>query len=39
MDNIEDEYNDFIFVKMLESVGIFDINEYKIDFFNVEILR
>lgn len=39
MDNIEDEYNDFIFVKMLESAGIFDTNEYKIDFFNAEISR
>lgn len=39
VDGIEDEYNDFIFVKMLESAGIFDTNEYKIDFFNAEISR
>lgn len=39
IDGIEGEYNDFIFVKMLESAGIFDINEYKIDFFNAEISR
>lgn len=39
LDGIEDEYNDFIFVKMLESAGIFDTNEYKIDFFNAEISR
>lgn len=39
IDGIDDQYNDFIFVKMLESAGIFDNNAYKIDFFNTEISK
>lgn len=32
-------YDDCIFVKMLESANIFDIAEYKNDFFNAEIVK
>ncbi|SFE87165.1 PDDEXK family nuclease [Trichococcus pasteurii] len=39
VDGIEEEYNDFIFVKMLESANIVEVNEYKIDFFNAEISK
>ena len=39
IEDIESEYNDFIFVKMLESANIFDTNDYKTDFFNAEIAR
>ena len=39
IEGIEDDYNDFIFVKMLESANILDTNEYKVDFFNAEIAR
>lgn len=39
IEGIENKYNDFIFVKMLESANIFDTNDYKTDFFNAEIAR
>ncbi|WP_304509170.1 ABC-three component system protein [Anaerotignum sp.] len=32
-------YKDCIFVKMLESANIFDIDDYKNDFFNAEIAK
>lgn len=37
IEGIEDQYNDFIFVKMLESAGINNTDDYKTDFFNAEI--
>ncbi|MFQ7605133.1 MAG: ABC-three component system protein [Enterococcus avium] len=37
--NLDEEYNDFIFVKMLESANITEINDRKIEFFNAEISR
>lgn len=36
IENIE-EYNDFVFVKMLESAYITDTNSCKIEYFNAEI--
>lgn len=37
--NIDNQYNDFIFVKMLESANISDINACKTEFFNTEISK
>ncbi|MBC1557368.1 hypothetical protein HB911_01490 [Listeria booriae] len=37
IDNIEDEYNDFVFVKMLESAKVTDLNTCKMEYFNAEI--
>lgn len=39
VEGIEDEYNDSIFIKMLESANITDTYECKIDFFNAEISK
>lgn len=39
IEGIDEDYNDFIFVKMLESANILDTNEYKVDFFNAEIAK
>ena len=39
LEGISEEYNDFIFVKMLESANIESTNDYKVDFFNAEISR
>ncbi|MDG4957203.1 hypothetical protein [Lactococcus lactis] len=38
-DNLEEEYNDFVFVRMLESANILDTDDCKIEFFNAEIAR
>lgn len=38
-DNLENEYNDFVFVRMLESANIMDTDDCKIEFFNAEISR
>lgn len=37
--DIDEEYNDSIFVKMLESAGIDFIDDCKVEFFNAEISR
>lgn len=39
IENLEEEYNDFIFVKMLESANVTGINDCKVEFFNAEISR
>ncbi|EAC2274163.1 TPA: hypothetical protein IP933_002927 [Listeria monocytogenes] len=37
IENIEEEYNDFVFIKMLESAKITNLNTCKMEYFNAEI--
>lgn len=38
-EEVKNDYNDFTFVKMLESAKIMDINDCKVEFFNAEISK
>lgn len=39
IDEIDEQYNDTIFIKMLESANITEINDCKVEFFNAEISK